>query len=179
MILGFDNSTGHLWRPRQRVHPNRSRCSGLSSIGSLQTRRRISRLEPSTSHRVLASRLCYFGYPGKIGLSSTHANMGGCTVYTLHDVHDMSDAARPPQPGRCTGRWQALALHEGFMFYKLPQNDGEAENVGSPLTKTFSKYTQDQHPQPRAEADGRMAAARARYPLVMTHIAKRALSSHK
>jgi DNA polymerase gamma 1 len=38
---------------------------------------------------------------------------------------------------------QALALHEGFMFYKLPHNDGEAANVGSPLAKTFVKYAQD------------------------------------
>ena len=29
------------------------------------------------------------------------------------------------------------------MFYKLPQKDGEAENVGIPLTKTFFKYAQD------------------------------------
>lgn len=38
---------------------------------------------------------------------------------------------------------QALALHEGFMFYKLPHKDGEAANVGSPLAKTFVKYAQD------------------------------------
>ncbi|KAF8492208.1 DNA polymerase family A-domain-containing protein [Russula emetica] len=38
---------------------------------------------------------------------------------------------------------QALALHEGFMFYKLPHKDGEAANVGSPLVKTFIKYAQD------------------------------------
>jgi DNA polymerase gamma 1 len=38
---------------------------------------------------------------------------------------------------------QALALHEGFTFYKLPHKDGDAANVGSPLTKTFVKYAQD------------------------------------
>jgi DNA polymerase gamma 1 len=38
---------------------------------------------------------------------------------------------------------QALALHEGFMFYKLPHKDGEAANVGNPLAKTFVKYAQD------------------------------------
>jgi DNA polymerase gamma 1 len=38
---------------------------------------------------------------------------------------------------------QALALHEGFVFYKLPHKDGEAANVGSPLAKTFVKYAQD------------------------------------
>jgi DNA polymerase gamma 1 len=38
---------------------------------------------------------------------------------------------------------QALALHEGFMFYKLPHKDGDAANVGSPLAKTFIKYAQD------------------------------------
>ncbi|KAI0297802.1 gamma DNA-directed DNA polymerase [Multifurca ochricompacta] len=38
---------------------------------------------------------------------------------------------------------QALALHEGFMFYKLPHKDGESANVGSPLAKTFIKYAQD------------------------------------
>lgn len=38
---------------------------------------------------------------------------------------------------------QALVLHEGFTFYKLPHKDGDAANVGSPLTKTFVKYAQD------------------------------------
>ena len=38
---------------------------------------------------------------------------------------------------------QALALHEGFVFYKLPHKDGESANVGSPLAKTFIKYSQD------------------------------------
>lgn len=38
---------------------------------------------------------------------------------------------------------QAMALHEGFMFYKLPHKDGEAANVGNPLAKTFVKYSQD------------------------------------
>jgi DNA polymerase gamma 1 len=38
---------------------------------------------------------------------------------------------------------QAMALHEGFMFYKLPHKDGETANVGSPLAKTFVKYAQD------------------------------------
>jgi DNA polymerase gamma 1 len=38
---------------------------------------------------------------------------------------------------------QAMALHEGFVFYKLPHKDGDAANVGSPLTKTFVKYAQD------------------------------------
>ena len=38
---------------------------------------------------------------------------------------------------------QAQALHEGFVFYKLPHKDGETANVGSPLTKTFVKYAQD------------------------------------
>ena len=55
---------------------------------------------------------------------------------------------------------QALALREGFMFYKLSYKDGEAVNVGNPLTKTFVKYVQDRRLRLRAEA-GRMAAARA------------------
>ena len=38
---------------------------------------------------------------------------------------------------------QAMALHEGFIFYKLPHKDGEAANVGNPLAKTFVKYSQD------------------------------------
>ncbi|KAF8267209.1 DNA polymerase family A-domain-containing protein [Lactarius quietus] len=38
---------------------------------------------------------------------------------------------------------QALVLHEGFVFYKLPHKDGESANVGSPLAKTFIKYAQD------------------------------------
>ncbi|KAI9450870.1 DNA polymerase family A-domain-containing protein [Lactarius psammicola] len=38
---------------------------------------------------------------------------------------------------------QALVLHEGFVFYKLPHKDGETANVGSPLAKTFIKYAQD------------------------------------
>jgi DNA polymerase gamma 1 len=38
---------------------------------------------------------------------------------------------------------QAMALHEGFVFYKLPHKDGDAANVGSPLAKTFVKYAQD------------------------------------
>ena len=38
---------------------------------------------------------------------------------------------------------QAQALHEGFTFYKLPHKDGESANVGSPLAKTFIKYSQD------------------------------------
>ena len=38
---------------------------------------------------------------------------------------------------------QALALHEGFVFHKLPHKDGEAANVGSPLAKPFVKYAQD------------------------------------
>ena len=58
---------------------------------------------------------------------------------------------------------QALALREGFMFYKLSYKDSEAVNVGNPLTKTFFKYVQDRRQRLHAEADGRMAAARARY----------------
>ena len=38
---------------------------------------------------------------------------------------------------------QAMALHEGFVFYKLPHKDGDEANVGSPLAKTFVKYAQD------------------------------------
>ena len=57
---------------------------------------------------------------------------------------------------------QALALHEGFMFYELSYKDAEAANVGNPLTKTFVKYVQDRRLRLRAEA-GRMAAARVRY----------------
>ncbi|KAH9168136.1 DNA polymerase family A-domain-containing protein [Lactarius sanguifluus] len=38
---------------------------------------------------------------------------------------------------------QALVLHDGFVFYKLPHKDGESANVGSPLAKTFIKYAQD------------------------------------
>ncbi len=38
---------------------------------------------------------------------------------------------------------QALALHEGFMFYKLLPKDGAAANVGSPLTETFLNYAWD------------------------------------
>ena len=38
---------------------------------------------------------------------------------------------------------QALSLHEGFVFYKLPHKDGEAANVGNPLAKSFIKYAQD------------------------------------
>lgn len=33
--------------------------------------------------------------------------------------------------------------NEGFIFYKLPHKDGEQANVGSPLGKTFMKYSQD------------------------------------
>lgn len=38
---------------------------------------------------------------------------------------------------------QAMKLHDGFEFYKLPHKDGEKANVGSPLAKTFIKYAQD------------------------------------
>ena len=41
---------------------------------------RISRPEPSTSHHALASHVRYFGYPSKIGPSSTLVNMGGRTM---------------------------------------------------------------------------------------------------
>ena len=41
---------------------------------------RISRPEPSTSHHALAPCVRYFGYPGKIDLYSTLANMGGRTM---------------------------------------------------------------------------------------------------
>jgi DNA polymerase gamma 1 len=58
------------------------------------------------------------------------------TAYTTRQTplnfHDPADEAL-----------QALALHEGFMFHKLPHKDGEAANVGSPLAKTFVKYAQD------------------------------------
>ena len=33
--------------------------------------------------------------------------------------------------------------NEGFVFYKLPHKDGEQANVGSPLGKTFMKFSQD------------------------------------
>ncbi|EPS98269.1 hypothetical protein FOMPIDRAFT_1037579 [Fomitopsis schrenkii] len=33
--------------------------------------------------------------------------------------------------------------NEGFVFYKLPHKDGEQANVGSPLGKTFVKFSQD------------------------------------
>ncbi|KAJ6457173.1 DNA polymerase family A-domain-containing protein [Mycena vitilis] len=34
-------------------------------------------------------------------------------------------------------------LRGGYMFYKLPHKDGEQANVGSPLGKTFMKYSKD------------------------------------
>jgi len=37
-----------------------------------------------------------------------------------------------------------LALRGGYNFYKLPHKDGEKANVGSPLSKTFIKYAQDE-----------------------------------
>ncbi|KAH8830248.1 hypothetical protein DL96DRAFT_1668176 [Flagelloscypha sp. PMI_526] len=36
-----------------------------------------------------------------------------------------------------------MALHGGFLFYKMPHKDGESANVGSPLSKTFMKFAQD------------------------------------
>lgn len=58
------------------------------------------------------------------------------TVYTTRqsplDFHHPADEAL-----------QALALREGFVFYKLPHKDGDEANVGSPLAKTFVKYAQD------------------------------------
>lgn len=35
------------------------------------------------------------------------------------------------------------AAQLGSLFYKLPHKDGEKANVGSPLSKTFMKYTED------------------------------------
>ncbi|KAF7370769.1 POLAc domain-containing protein [Mycena sanguinolenta] len=34
-------------------------------------------------------------------------------------------------------------LRGGYIFYKLPHKDGESANVGSPLGKTFMKYSKD------------------------------------
>jgi DNA polymerase gamma 1 len=36
-----------------------------------------------------------------------------------------------------------MASPGGYRFYKLPHKDGEKANVGSPLSKTFIKYSQD------------------------------------
>ncbi|EKM83381.1 hypothetical protein AGABI1DRAFT_123715 [Agaricus bisporus var. burnettii JB137-S8] len=36
-----------------------------------------------------------------------------------------------------------MASKEGCRFYKLPHKDGEKANVGSPLSKTFIKFSQD------------------------------------
>lgn len=36
-----------------------------------------------------------------------------------------------------------MASQEGYRFYKLPHKDGEKANVGSPLSKTFIKFSQD------------------------------------
>ncbi|OJT07668.1 DNA polymerase gamma, mitochondrial [Trametes pubescens] len=38
---------------------------------------------------------------------------------------------------------QRMIAQDGFTFYKLPHKDGEKANVGSPLGKTFMKYSQD------------------------------------
>ncbi|KAJ7504568.1 DNA polymerase family A-domain-containing protein [Mycena galericulata] len=35
------------------------------------------------------------------------------------------------------------SLRGGYLFYKLPHKDGEKANVGSPLGKTFMKYSKD------------------------------------
>ena len=128
MILGLNNSAGQRRIPRQRVHPNRSRCSSQSGIGNVQSRRRISRPEPSTSHGVLASRLCYFGYPCKIGLSSTreHGWMYRVIPHTMYttrqtplDLHNPADAGPglreesfgTPSPNDCRWLWARLSHH--------------------------------------------------------------------
>lgn len=36
-----------------------------------------------------------------------------------------------------------MSLQGGFTFYKVPHKDGESANVGSPLGKSFIKYSQD------------------------------------
>jgi DNA polymerase gamma 1 len=36
-----------------------------------------------------------------------------------------------------------MVLREGYMFFKLPHKDGDKANVGSPLAKTFMKFTAD------------------------------------
>ncbi|KAI9511049.1 DNA polymerase family A-domain-containing protein [Russula earlei] len=67
------------------------------------------------------------GWVYRVGPSAAYT-----TRQTPLDFHHPADEAL-----------QVLALHEGFVFYKLPHKDGETANVGSPLAKTFVKYAQD------------------------------------
>lgn len=39
--------------------------------------------------------------------------------------------------------WDGKLIREGFSFYKLPHKNGESANVGNPLAKTFTAYSQD------------------------------------
>jgi len=92
---------------------------------------------PRTRVAPLLLRLSWQGWP------LFHSREHGWTyrvspgaVYTTRqaplDFHHPADEAL-----------QALALREGFVFYKLPHKDGDEANVGSPLAKTFVKYAQD------------------------------------
>jgi DNA polymerase gamma 1 len=92
---------------------------------------------PRTRIAPLLLRLSWQGWP------LFHSREHGWTyrvspgmVYTTRqsplDFHHPADEAL-----------QALALREGFVFYKLPHKDGDEANVGSPLAKTFVKYAQD------------------------------------
>jgi DNA polymerase gamma 1 len=94
-------------------------------------------LTPRTRIAPLLLRLSWQGWP--LFHSREHGwtyRVAPGTVYTTRqtplDFHHLDDEAL-----------QAQALHEGFVFYKLPHKDGEAANVGSPLAKTFVKYAQD------------------------------------
>jgi len=111
----LDNSTGHRWRPRQRVRPSRPGCSGLSGIGSSQSRKKdlppgTVDLTPRTRIAPLLLRLSWQDWP------LFHSREHGWDVprNTRHGVHDTSDPARFPPPA--DEALQALALHEGFMF---------------------------------------------------------------
>ena len=92
---------------------------------------------PRTRIAPLLLRLSWQGWP--LFHSREHGwtyRVAPGTAYTTRqtplDFHHPDDEAL-----------QAQALHEGFVFYKLPHKDGETANVGSPLTKTFVKYAQD------------------------------------
>src|SRR5712672_559944 len=92
---------------------------------------------PRTRIAPLLLRLSWQGWP--LFHSREHGwvyRVSPGTTYTTRqtplDFHHPADEAL-----------QAMALHEGFVFHKLPHKDGETANVGSPLAKTFVKYAHD------------------------------------
>jgi DNA polymerase gamma 1 len=87
----------------------------------------------------LLLRLSWLGHP------LFHSRQHGWTYRVPRDKHD--ETGSPSQPLKFHDdadiKLNEMCEGEHFSFYKLPHKDGDKANVGSPMGKSFLKYSQD------------------------------------